>query len=142
MTDADPSRFFRPVNTPIYDMVANGSLEQAMTDRGAIGSIAEALHGYFCLARGDNTTCLGPTAKEVDTAQAACDRLTADGYSVVKTDWEYVATAHEDGPSHYPSHNVLTFDLEKLRRELPKTCRIYRRRPVGEWEPVPEGSEE
>ena len=54
-----------------------------MSDRGAIESIAEALCDQLCDDDG-SSQCPYDT-----TAQRILDRLTADGYSVVKTERHY-----------------------------------------------------
>ena len=82
-----------------------------MTDRGAIESIAKVLAN---LNGWDNPP---DDPYEVERAQRILDRLAADGYSVVKAEWEHT-----------------------------ETRTVHWRRRVacekGPWEPVPEGSED
>ena len=87
-------------------------------DRGAIESIAETL----CDQLGDDD---GSSPCPYDaTAQRILDRLAADGYSVVKTEWECMI------PIKASSLGV-KYGVVKLRRQR-----------AGEWEHVPEGSED
>ena len=118
MTDADTSPFFRPVNTPIYDMVASGSLERVTTDRGAIESIANGILAEFALFGNLHGRAIELSRADlIRILHTGLDRLTADGYSVVKTE-----TLRElEG----------AYALQQIRT-----------RKVDRWLPVPEGSED